>query len=42
MKAIVINKYGNEDVLEYTDVMRPQPKDNEVFNKSSRGGGQSG
>jgi NADPH:quinone reductase-like Zn-dependent oxidoreductase len=33
MKAIVINTYGNEDVLEYTDVDRPEPKANEVLVK---------
>ena len=33
MKAIIINKYGNEDVLEYTDVERPQPKADEILVK---------
>lgn len=33
MKAIVINKYGNEDVLEYADVERPEPKADEVLVK---------
>jgi NADPH:quinone reductase-like Zn-dependent oxidoreductase len=33
MKAIIINKYGNEDVLEYTDVERPEPKNDEVLVK---------
>ena len=31
MKAIVINAYGNEDVLNYVDVERPEPKANEVL-----------
>ncbi|MDV2997964.1 MAG: Zinc-type alcohol dehydrogenase-like protein [Chroococcidiopsis sp. SAG 2025] len=33
MKAIVINAYGNEDVLNYTDVERPEPKVDEVLVK---------
>ncbi|MEO8577799.1 MAG: NADP-dependent oxidoreductase [Gemmatimonadales bacterium] len=33
MKAIVINAYGNEDVLEYVDVERPEPKADEVLVK---------
>ena len=33
MKAIVINAYGNEDVLEYTEVERPEPKADEVLVK---------
>ena len=33
MKAIVINAYGNEDVLEYVDVERPEPKAGEVLVK---------
>ena len=33
MKAIIINKYGNEDVLEYTDVERPTPQADEVLVK---------
>jgi NADPH:quinone reductase-like Zn-dependent oxidoreductase len=33
MKAIVINAYGNEDVLNYTDVERPEPKAGEVLVK---------
>ncbi len=33
MKAIVINAYGNEDVLDYTDVDRPEPKADEVLVK---------
>ena len=33
MKAIVINAYGNEDVLNYADVERPEPKANEVLVK---------
>ncbi len=27
MKAIKIDKYGDESVLDYTDVERPEPKD---------------
>jgi NADPH:quinone reductase-like Zn-dependent oxidoreductase len=33
MKAIVIKSYGDEDVVEYTDVERPEPKANEVLVK---------
>ena len=33
MKAIVINAYGNEDVLDYVDVERPEPKVGEVLVK---------
>jgi NADPH:quinone reductase-like Zn-dependent oxidoreductase len=33
MKAIVINAYGNEDVLNYVDVERPEPKAGEVLVK---------
>lgn len=33
MKAIVINAYGNEDVLDYVDVERPEPKAGEVLVK---------
>ena len=33
MKAIVINAYGNESVLDYTDVERPEPKADEVLVK---------
>jgi len=33
MKAIVINTYGNEDVLNYVDVDRPEPKADEVLMK---------
>jgi NADPH:quinone reductase-like Zn-dependent oxidoreductase len=33
MKAIVINTYGNEDVLNYIDVARPEPKADEVLVK---------
>lgn len=33
MKAIVINTYGNEDVLNYVDVDRPEPKADEVLVK---------
>ncbi|MEH1832881.1 MAG: NADP-dependent oxidoreductase [Nostoc sp.] len=33
MKAIVINEYGNEDVVNYTDIERPEPTANEVLVK---------
>ncbi|WP_193199839.1 NADP-dependent oxidoreductase [Nostoc sp. MG11] len=33
MKAIVINAYGNDDVLDYVDVERPEPKADEVLVK---------
>ncbi|CAA9568377.1 Bifunctional protein: zinc-containing alcohol dehydrogenase; quinone oxidoreductase (NADPH:quinone reductase); Similar to arginate lyase [uncultured Synechococcales cyanobacterium] len=33
MKAVVINEYGNENVLDYTDVQRPEPKADEVLVK---------
>ena len=33
MKAIVINEYGNEDVLNYVDIERPEPKADEVLVK---------
>ncbi len=33
MKAIVINTYGNEDVLNYVEVDRPEPKADEVLMK---------
>lgn len=33
MKAIVINAYGNEDILNYVDVERPEPKADEVLVK---------
>lgn len=33
MKAIVINTYGNEDVVEYVDIERPEPKAYEVLVK---------
>jgi NADPH:quinone reductase-like Zn-dependent oxidoreductase len=33
MKAIVINAYGNEDVVNYVDVERPEPKADEVLVK---------
>ncbi|MDQ3710856.1 MAG: NADP-dependent oxidoreductase [Acidobacteriota bacterium] len=33
MKAVVINEYGNEDVVDYTDVERPEPKADEVLVK---------
>jgi NADPH:quinone reductase-like Zn-dependent oxidoreductase len=33
MKAIVINAYGDEDVLDYVDVERPEPKADEILVK---------
>jgi NADPH:quinone reductase-like Zn-dependent oxidoreductase len=33
MKAIVINAYGNEDVLNYVEVERPEPKADEILVK---------
>ena len=33
MKAIVINAYGNENVLDYTDIKRPEAKEDEVLVK---------
>jgi NADPH:quinone reductase-like Zn-dependent oxidoreductase len=33
MKAIVINSYGNENVVEHVDVERPEPKANEMLIK---------
>jgi NADPH:quinone reductase-like Zn-dependent oxidoreductase len=33
MKAIIINTYGNEDVLNYVDVERPEPKADEILVK---------
>lgn len=33
MKAIVINEYGNENVLNYMDVDRPEPKSDEILVK---------
>ena len=33
MKAIVIKEYGNDDVLNYVDVERPEPKADEVLVK---------
>ena len=33
MKAIVINEYSNEDVINYIDVDRPEPKADEVLVK---------
>lgn len=33
MKARVINAYGNEDVLNYVDVERPEPKADEILVK---------
>ena len=31
MKAVVIKEYGDESVLNYTDVERPEPKADEVL-----------
>ncbi len=31
MKAVVSNKYGGPEVLSYTEIARPNPKDNEVL-----------
>ena len=31
MKAVIINEYGDESVLNYTDIERPEPKNNEVL-----------
>lgn len=33
MKAVVYTKYGNPDVLEYTDIEKPIPQDNDVLIK---------
>ncbi len=33
MKAVVINEYGNESVLDYTDIESPEAKENEVLVK---------
>jgi NADPH:quinone reductase-like Zn-dependent oxidoreductase len=33
MKAIIINTYGNEEVVKYTEVERPEPKADEVLVK---------
>ena len=33
MKAIVIKSYGDEGVMEYTDIERPKPKADEVLVK---------
>ena len=33
MKAVKIEEYGDESVLNYTDVERPQPKADEVLVK---------
>lgn len=38
MKAIVINEYGNEDVVNYTDVERPEPQSDEVLVKVHHAG----
>ena len=31
MKALIINEYGDESVLNYTDVVRPEPQSDEVL-----------
>ena len=31
MKAVIINEYGDESVLNYTDIERPEPKNDEVL-----------
>jgi NADPH:quinone reductase-like Zn-dependent oxidoreductase len=33
MKAVICSKWGSPDVLEYTEVEKPTPKDNEVIIK---------
>jgi NADPH:quinone reductase-like Zn-dependent oxidoreductase len=33
MKAVIINEYGNEDVVNYVDVERPDPKKDEILVK---------
>ena len=33
MKAVIINAYGNEDVVKYTDVERPEPKADKILVK---------
>ncbi len=33
MKAVVIKSYGDEGVVEYTDIERPTPKADEVLVK---------
>lgn len=33
MKAVILNEYGNNDVLQYTDIARPQPQAGEVLVK---------
>lgn len=38
MKAIVINEYGNENVVIYTDIGRPEPKAGEVLVKVHHAG----
>lgn len=31
MKAVIIHEYGGPEVLKFTDVPRPEPKENEVL-----------
>jgi NADPH:quinone reductase-like Zn-dependent oxidoreductase len=31
MKAVTINQYGDQSVLSYTEVERPEPKSDEVL-----------
>jgi NADPH:quinone reductase-like Zn-dependent oxidoreductase len=33
MKAIIINEYGDESVVNYTDVERPSPNSDEILVK---------
>ncbi len=33
MKAVTINEYGDKNVLNYTDVERPEPQNDEVLVK---------
>jgi NADPH:quinone reductase-like Zn-dependent oxidoreductase len=42
MKAVVYERYGPPDVLEFRGVPAPSPKDNEVLNPHSRDDGDVG